>query len=180
MEHSTPPPLPPQRQPPPSAHRTCKRRALFQITKVRLNTIIWSDNATPPPPPQAAYRSLHCRTMAPRPPAILNANGFFSQSMIRLISQIYFRFLFIRPHVQVFALVPAQFTKYGRPYYCYYVNTTTRELHLFYSKQSWLLSRLSKQPDIIIVLLHRASSYTYWIVFVNYTVWGYKTCVLSL
>lgn len=156
MEDSTPPPLPPQRQPPPSVHRTYKRRALFQITKVRHYNIIGQRY---PSVAAAASRlpvTIHTRTMPP-PPAILNAIDFFSAI------DTYFAHLFsisFYPSTQVFALVPVRFTKYGRLYYCYYVNTTTAELHLFYSKQSWLLSRLSKQPDIIIVP-HRASSYSY-------------------
>lgn len=83
------------------------------------------------PSAAAAYRSLHSlgRCHRGRPP-FWTRLIFFSQSI--LILQIYFRFLFIRPHKSLRSSPRSLQNMVVCIIYCYYVNTTTCELHLFY------------------------------------------------
>lgn len=78
----------PTRRPPSAAGKTHKRRALFQITKVRRDGVYVYPPQPPPPPPRRPAtppplrrrdpRAGHYTRTPPPPPAILNARNQFS------------------------------------------------------------------------------------------------------
>lgn len=103
-----PPPLPPQRQPPPPVNRTYKRRALFQITKVRDYNIRGRRY-----PSAAAIRHAPVTTLSDDDAAAAAAARHFEHT--RLIFSrnrcLFCKFILDRgflfyPSAQVFTLVP--------------------------------------------------------------------------
>jgi len=136
MENSMPPPpLPPQRRPPPPVNRPYKRRALFQITKVRDYNIRGRRY-----PSAAAMRGAPVTTLSDDDAA---ARHFEQTRLIFFTIDTYFAnlfsiedFFFIRPHKFLYARPCLRLhheirfiTAYLSIYYCYHVYTATCELN---------------------------------------------------